>query len=55
MASTLSDGQMATAMNIFTVKDGKTCTWESTSRETNGEVIPVIGKVEVVKAQSQPE
>lgn len=55
MASTLPDGQMATAMNIFTVKDGKTYTWESTSRETNGEVLPDIDKVEVVKAESQPE
>ena len=49
--STLPDGQRATSINIFTLKDDNTYTWESTNREVAGEVLPGIDKVEVVREQ----
>lgn len=55
MTSTLPDGQRASAINVFTVKDGSTYTWESTNREVAGEVLPSIDKVEVVRVQPASE
>jgi uncharacterized protein (TIGR02246 family) len=49
MTSTLPNGQKASALNIFTMKDADTYTWESTSREVDGEVQASIEKVEVVR------
>jgi uncharacterized protein (TIGR02246 family) len=47
--STLPDGRTAAALHVFTPKDANSYTWESTSREIDGQVMPNVDKVEVVR------
>ena len=48
--STLPTGQRASALNIFTIRDANSYTWESTNREVDGEIQANIEKVTVVRA-----
>ena len=55
--STLPTGQTASSLNIFTMKDANSYTWESTNREVDGQVLANLEKVEVVRdaaAQDKP-
>jgi len=47
--STLPNGQRASALNIFTMKDANSYTWESTNREAGGEVLASTEKVTVIR------
>jgi uncharacterized protein (TIGR02246 family) len=53
--STLPNGQRASSLNIFTIRDAGTYTWESTNREVDGEVLASIEKVTVVRATPPAE
>jgi hypothetical protein len=46
----LSDGRKATALNILTYVDGDSFKWESTNREVDGELLPNVAAVVVVRA-----
>lgn len=48
--ATSPDGSLSTAQHIFTVVDSNKYTWESVNREVDGEVLPNIDKVEVIRA-----
>lgn len=45
----LSDGRKASAVNVLTYVDENTFTWESTGREVDGELLPNLGPVTVVR------
>ena len=45
----LPDGRRASSVNVLTQVDEDTFTWESTGREVDGEVLPNIGPVTVVR------
>jgi uncharacterized protein (TIGR02246 family) len=45
----LSDGRKASAVNVLTYVDENTFTWESTGREVDGEVLPNLGPITVVR------
>jgi uncharacterized protein (TIGR02246 family) len=47
---TLSDGRKATSLNILTYVDGDSFKWESTNREVDGELLPNVAAVVVVRA-----
>jgi uncharacterized protein (TIGR02246 family) len=47
----LPDGRKASSVNIMTQVDENTITWESTGREVDGEVLPNVGPVTVVRKQ----
>ncbi len=49
-ASTLPDGRRASAINIMTKVDDDSFTWESTGREVDGEILPNVDPVKVVRA-----
>jgi hypothetical protein len=46
---TLPDGSKSTAVNIITKLDDDTCTWQSVSRVVDGELLPNIEEVVVVR------
>lgn len=46
---TLPDGSKSTALNIITQLDDDTCTWQSVNREVDGELLPNIEEVRVVR------
>lgn len=46
MAQTLSDGQKASAINVYTQTSPNSYTWESTGREVGGVMLPDIPAVE---------
>ena len=48
-ASTLSDGRRASAINMITMIDENTFTWESTGREVDGEMLPDVDPVKFVR------
>ncbi len=50
----LSDGQTASATNVFTYIDEKTCTWQSVDRIVGDEVTPNIEEVTVVRQPPAP-
>jgi uncharacterized protein (TIGR02246 family) len=54
-AATLPDGRKTSAINIMTVLDDKSFTWQSTGRELDGEILPNIEPVKVVRGTSQPD
>jgi uncharacterized protein (TIGR02246 family) len=52
-AGTSPDGTTSTAQHIVTYLDDKKFTWESINRQSGGEVLPNIDKIEVVRAGGQ--
>lgn len=53
-AATLPDGRKSTAVNIMTVVDDSTMTWQSTGRELDGEILPNIKPINI-KRKSESE
>lgn len=51
--ATAPDGSTSTAQHIITCLDDGKYTWESINRQRDGEVLPNIDKVEVVRAGAQ--
>lgn len=49
-SQTLQDGSRASSLNIIRYIDDNTCTWESMGREVDGELLPSIEAVQVVRA-----
>jgi len=47
---TLTDGRKATSLNILTFVDGDSFKWESVNREVDGELLPNVEQVLVVRA-----
>ncbi len=50
--ATLPDGRKTSAINIMTVLDKNSITWESTGRELDGEILPNIGPIKVVRNET---
>jgi uncharacterized protein (TIGR02246 family) len=48
-AATLPDGRKTSAINIMTLVDDNSVTWESTGRELDGEILPSIEPIKVVR------
>ncbi|MCA9010412.1 MAG: SgcJ/EcaC family oxidoreductase [Planctomycetaceae bacterium] len=46
---TLPDGRKATAINVMTIMDANTISWQSTGREFDGEILPNIEPIELVR------
>lgn len=51
--STALDGTTASAQHVVTHIDDKKFTWESINRQSGGEVLPNIDKIEVVRVAGQ--
>jgi uncharacterized protein (TIGR02246 family) len=51
--TTLGTGEKASSMNIYTYMDPNSFTWESVSREVDGELLPDIDEVTVVRKIAQ--
>lgn len=51
--SVLGTGEKASSMNIYTYVDPNSFTWQSVGRETNGELLPDIDEVTVVRKIAQ--
>jgi hypothetical protein len=47
--STLADGNQGTAINILTRVDDDRYLWKSTARQVNGEMLPNVDEVEIVR------
>ena len=47
---TLTDGRKATSLNILTHVDGDSFQWESVNREVDGELLPNVAEVTIVRA-----
>jgi hypothetical protein len=45
----LPDGRKASATNIYTLVDANTCTWKSIGRNVDGEFLPNIDEVKLVR------
>lgn len=52
-AGTLSDGRKASAVNILTYIDDDSCTWQSTNREVDGQLLPNVGEVLIVRKPTE--
>ena len=50
---TAPNGSMSTAQHVITFLDEKKYTWESINRQRDGEVLPSLDKVEVVRSAAQ--
>jgi hypothetical protein len=50
---TLPDGRKSSALNIITYIDDNSCTWQSIHREVNGDLLPNIDEVLVVRQPAQ--
>jgi len=48
--ATAPDGSTSTAQHVITFLDEKRYTWESINRQSGGEVLPNIDKIEVIRA-----
>ena len=48
----LNNGHRASSINIYTYVDPNTFTWQSVGREVNGEPLPNIDEVTVVRKQA---
>jgi uncharacterized protein (TIGR02246 family) len=48
-SGTLTDGRKATSLNILTYVDGDSFRWESVNREVDGELLPNVAAVSVVR------
>jgi uncharacterized protein (TIGR02246 family) len=53
MSSILSTGEKASAVNIYTLVDANTFTWQSIGREVGGVLLPNIDEVTVVRKPAQ--
>jgi hypothetical protein len=53
LKSILGTGQRASSMNIYTYVDPNSFTWQSVSREVDGELLPDIDAVTVVRKIAQ--
>ena len=53
LKSTLGTGEKASSMNIYTYVDPNSFTWQSVSREVDGELLPDIDEVTVVPQIAQ--
>lgn len=51
--SVLGTGQIASSLNIYTYVDPKTFTWQSIGREVDGEPLPNIDSVTVIRKEVQ--
>ena len=51
--ATAPDGSMSTAQHVITFLDEKKYTWESINRQRDGEVLPSLDKIEVVRTAAQ--
>jgi uncharacterized protein (TIGR02246 family) len=51
--STLGTGEKASSINIYTYMDPNSFTWQSVSREVDGEPLPDVDEVTVVRKTSQ--
>jgi uncharacterized protein (TIGR02246 family) len=51
-AATLPDGRKTSAINILTLLDNNSFTWQSTGRELDGEILPNIEPVKVVRGET---
>jgi uncharacterized protein (TIGR02246 family) len=51
--ATAPDGTTSTAQHVITYLDGKKYTWESISRQRDGEALPNLDKIEVVRGTAQ--
>ncbi len=52
--SLLSNGQKASSVNVYTYVDPDTFKWHSTGREVDGELLPNIEEVTVVRKRTHP-
>ncbi len=52
-AATLPDGTASSAQHVITYIDDKKYTWESVNRQKDGELLPSIDKIEVVRTPDQ--
>ncbi len=50
---TAPNGSMSTAQHVITFLDEKKYTWESINRQRDGEVLPSLDKIEVVRTAAQ--
>lgn len=46
---TLANGSMASSVNIYTPIDANSYTWESTSREIGGQLLPDVEPIKIVR------
>jgi uncharacterized protein (TIGR02246 family) len=51
MKSTLADGSLTAAQHVISRQDSGNYTWESLNRTINGEALPNLDRVEVVKSE----
>jgi hypothetical protein len=51
-AATLPDGRKTSATNIMTILDDNSFTWQSMGRELDGEILPNIAPVKVVRGET---
>jgi uncharacterized protein (TIGR02246 family) len=54
-AATAPDGSTSSAQHIITFVDNDTYTWESVNRQRDGEVLPNLDKIEVIRTSASPE
>lgn len=52
---TLRDGGQTTATNIFTRIDDNTMTWQSTDRQVDGEVLPNMEEIRIVRKPAESQ
>jgi len=52
---TLPDGREASATNIYTCVDANSYTWQSIGRQLDGQFLPNVEEVKVVRKAAQPE
>jgi len=50
---TLPDGRKSSAVNIITYLDGNSCTWQSINRTVDGELLPNINEVLLVRKATE--
>jgi hypothetical protein len=53
-SATAPDGTTSTAQHVITYVDDKKFTWESINRQSEGEVLPNLEKIEVVRTAGTP-
>lgn len=51
--ATLPDGRRSSAVNIITYIDDNSCTWQSIDREVDGDVLPNVDEVLIVRKPSE--
>ena len=50
--ATLPDGRKTSAVNVMTVSEKNSITWESTGRELDGEILPNIGPIKIIRSEA---